>query len=300
MWEAYKKGYKAYLQLEKSLSDHSVEAYLHDVTKLTQYLQVVNQEKNPAALTLKDLQAFVKWIGELGMGATTQARIISGIRSFYKYLLTEQLITIDPSTLLEAPKTRRKLPDTLSFEEIEQLIGAIDLSSPEGTRNKAILETMYSCGLRVSELVGLKISCLYLDIGFIRVIGKGDKERLVPIGSDAIKCIKIYKDRVRSHQSVSEKNQDILFLNRRGNALSRVMIFYIIKSLSTAAGITKVISPHTFRHSFATHLVEGGADLRAVQEMLGHESITTTEIYTHLNRDFLRDTLQQFHPAFKK
>jgi integrase/recombinase XerD len=277
-----------------------VEAYLHDVTKLTQYLQVVNQEKNPAALTLKDLQAFVKWIGELGMGATTQARIISGIRSFYKYLLTEQLVTIDPSTLLEAPKTRRKLPDTLSFEEIEQLIGAIDLSSPEGTRNKAILETMYSCGLRVSELVGLKISCLYLDIGFIRVIGKGDKERLVPIGTDAIKCIKIYKDTVRSHQTVSEKNQDILFLNRRGNALSRVMIFYIIKSLALTAGITKVISPHTFRHSFATHLVEGGADLRAVQEMLGHESITTTEIYTHLNRDFLRDTLQQFHPAFKK
>ena len=300
MWEAYKKGYKAYLRLEKSLSDHSVEAYLHDVTKLTQYLLSVNQEKNPAALTLKDLQAFVKWIGELGMGATTQARIISGIRSFYKYLLTEQLVTIDPSTLLEAPKTRRKLPDTLSFEEIEQLIGAIDLSSPEGTRNKAILETMYSCGLRVSELVGLKISCLYLDIGFIRVIGKGDKERLVPIGSDAIKCIKIYKDTVRSHQNVSEKNQDILFLNRRGNALSRVMIFYIIKSLALTAGITKVISPHTFRHSFATHLVEGGADLRAVQEMLGHESITTTEIYTHLNRDFLRDTLQQFHPAFKK
>jgi len=300
MWEAYKKGYKAYLRLEKSLSDHSVEAYLHDVTKLTQYLLSVNQEKNPAALTLKDLQAFVKWIGELGMGATTQARIISGIRSFYKYLLTEQLITIDPSTLLEAPKTRRKLPDTLSFEEIELLIGAIDLSSPEGTRNKAILETMYSCGLRVSELVGLKISCLYLDIGFIRVIGKGDKERLVPIGTDAIKCIKIYKETVRSHQSVSEKNQDMLFLNRRGNALSRVMIFYIIKSLATAAGITKVISPHTFRHSFATHLVEGGADLRAVQEMLGHETITTTEIYTHLNRDFLRDTLQQFHPAFKK
>ncbi len=300
MWEAYKKGYKAYLRLEKSLSDHSVEAYLHDVTKLTQYLLSVNQEKNPAALTLKDLQAFVKWIGELGMGATTQARMISGIRSFYKYLLTEQLITIDPSTLLEAPKTRRKLPDTLSFEEIELLIGAIDLSSPEGTRNKAILETMYSCGLRVSELVGLKISCLYLDIGFIRVIGKGDKERLVPIGTDAIKCIKIYKDTVRSHQSVSEKNQDMLFLNRRGNALSRVMIFYIIKSQATAAGITKVISPHTFRHSFATHLVEGGADLRAVQEMLGHESITTTEIYTHLNRDFLRDTLQQFHPAFKK
>lgn len=300
MWEAYKKGYKAYLQLEQSLSDHSVEAYLHDVTKLTEYLQIVNQAKNPAALTLKDLQGFVKWIGALGMSATTQARIISGIRSFYKYLRIEQLVSTDPSTLLEAPKTSRKLPDTLSFEEIETLIGATDLSSPEGTRNKAILETMYSCGLRVSELIGLKISCLYLDIGFIRVIGKGDKERLVPIGTDAIKCIKIYKDLVRSQQAVSEKNQDILFLNRRGSALSRVMIFYIIKSLALTAGITKVISPHTFRHSFATHLVEGGADLRAVQEMLGHESITTTEIYTHLNRDFLRDTLQQFHPAFKK
>lgn len=300
MWEAYKKGYKAYLQLEQSLSDHSVEAYLHDVTKLTEYLQIVNQAKNPADLTLKDLQGFVKWIGALGMSATTQARIISGIRSFYKYLRIEQLVSTDPSTLLEAPKTSRKLPDTLSFEEIETLIGATDLSSPEGTRNKAILETMYSCGLRVSELIGLKISCLYLDIGFIRVIGKGDKERLVPIGTDAIKCIKIYKDLVRSQQAVSEKNQDILFLNRRGSALSRVMIFYIIKSLALTAGITKVISPHTFRHSFATHLVEGGADLRAVQEMLGHESITTTEIYTHLNRDFLRDTLQQFHPAFKK
>lgn len=300
MWEAYKKGYKAYLQLEQSLSDHSVEAYLHDVTKLTEYLQIVNQAKNPADLTLKDLQAFVKWIGALGMSATTQARIISGIRSFYKYLRMEQLVSTDPSTLLEAPKTSRKLPDTLSFEEIEALIGATDLSSPEGTRNKAIVETMYSCGLRVSELIGLKISCLYLDIGFIRVIGKGDKERLVPIGTDAIKCIKIYKDTIRSQQAVSEKNQDILFLNRRGSALSRVMIFYIIKSLALTAGITKVISPHTFRHSFATHLVEGGADLRAVQEMLGHESITTTEIYTHLNRDFLRDTLQQFHPAFKK
>ena len=300
MWEAYKKGYKAYLRLEKSLSDHSVEAYLHDVTKLTQYLQVTNNEKNPAALTLKDLQAFVKWIGELGMGANTQARIISGIRSFYKYLLTEQLITIDPSTLLEAPKTRRKLPDTLSFEEIELLIGAIDLSSPEGTRNKAILETMYSCGLRVSELVGLKISCLYLDIGFIRVIGKGDKERLIPIGSDAIKFIKIYKDTIRIHQTPAKNCEDILFLNNRGKGLSRVMIFYIIKDLILKSGIKKSISPHSFRHSFATHLVEGGADLRAVQEMLGHESITTTEIYTHINREYLRDTLDRFHPAFKK
>jgi integrase/recombinase XerD len=193
MWEAYKKGYKAYLQLEKSLSDHSVEAYLHDVTKLTQYLQVVNQEKNPAALTLKDLQAFVKWIGELGMGATTQARIISGIRSFYKYLLTEQLITIDPSTLLEAPKTRRKLPDTLSFEEIEQLIGAIDLSSPEGTRNKAILETMYSCGLRVSELVGLKISCLYLTLALLESLVKATKKDWCPLDQTPLNALKYTK-----------------------------------------------------------------------------------------------------------
>jgi integrase/recombinase XerD len=300
MWNAYKKGFKAYLQLEKSLSENSVEAYLHDIEMLTSFLLATNQTLAPSEIALKDLQAFVKWVSELGMTATSQARIISGIRSFFKYCILEQICVSDPSLLLDAPKSKRKLPDTLHFNEIESIISQIDLSSPEGSRNKAILETMYSCGLRVSELVGLKISCLYLDIGFIRVIGKGDKERLVPIGSDAIKCIKIYKDTVRSHQNVSEKNQDILFLNRRGNALSRVMIFYIIKSLALTAGITKVISPHTFRHSFATHLVEGGADLRAVQEMLGHESITTTEIYTHLNRDFLRDTLQQFHPAFKK
>ena len=300
MWEAYKKGYKAYLRLEKSLSDHSVEAYLHDVAKLTEYLLATNHACTPADLSLKDLQAFVKWIGELGMSAVSQARMISGIRSFYKYLLTEQVVTADPSTLLETPKTRRKLPDTLSFEEIESIIGTIDQSTPEGGRNKAILETMYSCGLRVSEVVGLRLSCLYLDVGFIRVIGKGDKERLVPIGTDAIKYIKLYKDQIRVHQLVAVGNEDILFLNNRGAGLSRVMIFYIIKDLARKAGITKNISPHTFRHSFATHLVEGGADLRAVQEMLGHESITTTEIYTHLDRDFLRNTLQQFHPAFQK
>lgn len=300
MWEAYKKGYKAWLRLEKSLSDHSVDAYLHDVEKLTFYLQSVQKMVAPADLTLKDLQAFVKWIGELGMTATSQARIISGIRGFYRYCLIEQIAQTDPSTLLEAPKTRRKLPDVLTFEEIELVIGQLDQSTPEGGRNRAILETMYSCGLRVSEVVNLKISCLYLDVGFIRVIGKGDKERLVPIGRDAAKYIQIYKDNIRVHQPIQPGFEDFLFLNKRGKHLSRIMIFYIIRHLANKAGITKHISPHTFRHSFATHLVEGGADLRAVQEMLGHESITTTEIYTHLDRDFLRDTLQRFHPAFKE
>jgi integrase/recombinase XerD len=299
MWEAYKKGYKAYLRLERSMSDNSVEAYLRDVSKLTDYLQITQQLKNPGEIELKDLQAFVKWVGELGMTATSQSRMISGIRSFYKYCLIEQICTIDPSVLLDAPKTKRALPDTLSFEEIEKMIAQIDLSSAEGGRNKAIIETMYSCGLRVSEVVNLTISGLYLDVGFIRVIGKGDKERLIPIGSDAIKYITIYKETIRSHQSIQSGFEDILFLNRRGKNLTRVMIFYIIKDLAFKAGITKIISPHTLRHSFATHLVEGGADLRAVQEMLGHESITTTEIYTHLDRDFLRDTLQRFHPGFK-
>lgn len=300
MWDAYKKGFKAYLQLEKSLSDNSVEAYLRDVDKLTEYLQAKGSMKNPADLEVSDLQDFVKGVAELGMTATSQARIISGIRGFYKYCLLENITTVDPSTLLEAPKLKRVLPDVLSFEEIENIIAQIDLSRADGGRNKAILETMYSCGLRVSEVVGLKISCLYLDVGFVRVIGKGDKERLVPIGSDAVKYIKIYKDEIRVHQPVQNGSSDILFLNKHGKGLSRVMIFYIIKDLAKKAGIVKNISPHTFRHSFATHLVEGGADLRAVQEMLGHESITTTEIYTHLDRDFLRSTLHQFHPAFKK
>ncbi|QEC68655.1 site-specific tyrosine recombinase XerD [Panacibacter ginsenosidivorans] len=300
MWDAYKKGFKAYLQLEKSLSDNSVEAYLHDVDKLTQYLQANDSMKAPSELDLNDLQQFIKSVAELGMTATSQARIISGIRGFYKYCLLENITAVDPSTLLETPKLKRALPDVLSFEEIENIIAQIDLSRSDGGRNKAILETMYSCGLRVSEVVGLKISCLYLDVGFVRVIGKGDKERLVPIGSDAVKYIKIYKDDIRVHQPVQNGSSDILFLNKHGKGLSRVMIFYIIKDLAKKAGIVKNISPHTFRHSFATHLVEGGADLRAVQEMLGHESITTTEIYTHLDRDFLRSTLHQFHPAFKK
>lgn len=300
MWEIYKKGFKAYLQLEKSLSDHSVEAYMRDVDKLTTYFIAIQQSPTPATVVLKDLQNFIQWVAELGMSASSQARLVSGIRGFYKYCLTEQIITTDPSVLLEAPRLKRALPDFLSYEEIEAMLTEIDVSTPEGGRNKAIIETMYSCGLRVSELIGLKISCLYLDIGFVRVIGKGDKERLVPIGGEAIKYIKIYKEDIRVHVQPVKGFEDILFLNRRGKQLSRIMIFYIIKELAAKAGIKKNISPHTFRHSFATHLVEGGADLRAVQEMLGHESITTTEIYTHLDRDFLRNTLQQFHPAFKK
>jgi integrase/recombinase XerD len=299
-WTVYKKGFKAFLQLEKSLSDHSVEAYLRDIDKLSDYLVSINAPVSPADVTLQHLQSFMQCIGEMEMAPTSQARIISGIKSFFKYCLLEQICTINPTTLLPSPKTRRKLPDVLSFEEIEQVIAQIDLSKAEGGRNKAILETMYSSGLRVTEAINLKISCLYLDVGFIRVIGKGDKERLVPIGSDAIKFIKLYKDTIRVHQTPAKDSEDVLFLNNRGKALSRVMIFYIIKDLIMKAGITKSISPHSFRHSFATHLVEGGADLRAVQEMLGHESITTTEIYTHLNREFLRDTLDRFHPAFKK
>ena len=299
MWEPYKKGFKAYLQLEKSLSDNSVEAYLRDVEKFTEFLQSQHNLLTPERVQLKDLQRFLRFITELGMTATSQARIISGLRGFYKYCLLEHITKTDPTVLMEAPKLKRALPDVLTFEEIETIIAQIDLSKPEGGRNKAILETMYSCGLRVSELVNLKISNLYMDAGFIKVLGKGDKERLVPIGRSAIKYINIYRSNIRVHMTIKPGNDDILFLNRRGSKLSRVMIFLMLKDLVKQAGIAKNISPHTLRHSFATHLVEGGADLRAVQEMLGHESITTTEIYTHLDREYLRKTLQNFHPSFK-
>ncbi len=299
MWEPYKKGFKAWLQLEKSLSDNSVEAYIRDVDKFTQFLQAAGTLQSPEQVELPTLQQFLQWITELGMTASSQARIISGLRSFYKYCQLEQIVKTDPTLLMEAPRLKRALPDVLTFEEIETIIAQIDLSKPEGGRNKAILETMYSCGLRVSELVNLKISCLFTDVGFIRVIGKGDKERLVPIGSNAVKYIGIYRNSIRTHVPVKPGHEDILFLNRRGTKLSRVMIFLLLKDLVKLAGITKNISPHTFRHSFATHLVEGGADLRAIQEMLGHESITTTEIYTHLDREYLRSTLVQHHPAFR-
>ena len=299
MWEPYKKGFKAYLRLEKSLSENSVEAYLRDLDKLTAYLVLTGNVKNPSELQLEELQNFVREIAKIGLSASSQARMISGIKAFYKYCLTENITIIDPSLLLEAPKTKRALPDVLSFDEIANMIDAIDLSTPEGVRNKAILETMYSCGLRVSELVNLKVSQLHLEVGFVRVRGKGDKERLIPIGRDAIKYMKIYSESVRVQHVIQKGFEDFVFLSNRGKNLSRVMIFYIIKSLALKARVTKNISPHTFRHSFATHLIEGGADLRAVQEMLGHQSITTTEIYTHLDRDFLRSTLTSFHPAFK-
>jgi integrase/recombinase XerD len=299
MWTAEKKGFKAWLQLEKSLSDHSVEAYLRDIEKLTQFIANHHSGFAIEQIILSDLQSFLKWIGGLGMTASSQSRIISGIRSFFKYCLQENLIKIDPTLLLETPKLRRNLPDFLSVDEINRIIQAIDLSKPEGERNRAILETMYSCGLRVSELVNLRLSGLYPDLGIIKVIGKGDKERLIPIGNTALKFIAIYRNQVRVHIAVKKGSEDILFLNRRGGGLTRQMIFILLKDLVQVAGIKKTVSPHTFRHSFATHLVEGGADLRAVQEMLGHESITTTEIYTHLDRAYLRETLQKFHPAFQ-
>ncbi len=299
MWESFRKLFKGYLRLERSMSDHSVEAYIRDVEKLEQYLQSHGKEKlRPQDVTFEDLQGCVQWIAQLGMTASSQARTISGLKAFYRFLLLEDMAQEDPTQLLEAPKILRKLPDVLTFEEIEKIIAQIPLDTAEGHRNKAILETMYSCGLRVSEVINLQITQLHMDVGFIRVIGKGDKERMVPIGKDAMRQIDIYRRNVRILLPVKHGQEDTLFLNRRGGALSRVMIFLVIKELAQKAGIQKNVSPHTFRHSFATHLVEGGADLRAVQEMLGHESITTTEIYTHLDREFLRDTLLRFHPRF--
>jgi len=295
-WRSAIKGFQAYLKLEKSLSDNSIEAYSRDIEKLYQYSdsQLVNLK--PELITLTNLREFINWINELGMIPSSQARILSGIKAFYKYLLMEDLIKSDPSELLESPKIQRKLPDTLSYEDINKMIDAIDLSKPEGGRNKAILEVLYGCGLRVSELTELKLSNLYLDIEFVKVTGKGSKERLVPIGGSAVKALKIWIGNIRVHIPVKKGEEDIVFLNRRGTRLSRVYIFMIIKELAMLTGINKTISPHTFRHSFATHLVEGGADLRAVQEMLGHESITTTEIYTHLDREYLKGTIIQFHP----
>ncbi|MDR1740000.1 MAG: site-specific tyrosine recombinase XerD [Bacteroidales bacterium] len=290
---SYIKGFKAYLQLEKHLSPKSVEAYLHDVEMLFSFLGDDIKAEN---IESKDIEKFLKQLFDLGLAATSQARILSGIKSYFKYLLLEKVINVSPAELLESPKTRRHLPDILSYEEIERVFAAIDMSKAEGRRNRAILETLYACGLRVSEVVSLKISMLYFNDGFVRIIGKGDKERLVPIGASAIKQVNDYLQYDRVHITPVKGNEDIIFLNRRGIALSRVMVFMIIKDLVDKAGIHKNVSPHTFRHSFATHLVEGGADLRAVQDMLGHESITTTEIYTHLDRRYLKDTIDKFHP----
>jgi integrase/recombinase XerD len=296
MSNSIRNGFKSFLKLEKSLSSNSIEAYLRDIDKLYKYSESFKSPKSPNNFKLKELQNFIHWVADLGISPTSQARIVSGIKGFYKYLLLEDIISYDPSKLLETPKIGRKLPETLSIEEIIQIISAIDLSSNEGQRNKAIIETLYSCGLRVSELINLHITNLYFDLGFIKVMGKGNKERFVPVGEKAIKEINIYLQHYRNNLDIKTGHEDILFLNRRGSKLTRVMIFTIIKNLSTLAGIRKSISPHTFRHSFATHLLEGGADLRAIQEMLGHESILTTEIYTHLDRDFLRSEIIEFHP----
>jgi len=299
MWRSYIRGFKAYLELERSLSSNSVEAYLHDVTLLEKYLAGGDCAPAPGEVSTATLEAFIREVAAVGMSLTSQARILSGVKAFYKYLAVENLIPANPSEFLEAPKMQRRLPEVLDVSEIERMMGSIDQSKPEGVRNRAILETLYSCGLRVSELTGLRISGLNRDSGYIRVIGKGDKERLVPIGAEALKHIDIYLDNVRCHLPVKGADSDTVFLNNRGAALSRVMVFYVIKDLARKAHITKGVSPHTFRHSFATHLIEGGADLRAVQQMLGHESITTTEIYTHIDREYLREVLRTFHPAFR-
>lgn len=298
-WELYSKHFGHYLKLERSLSANSIEAYLHDVQLLSQFMGRRHAGVSPLAITTAQLREFLEHINVLGMSAYSQARILSGLKAFYKYLITEDLVQNDPTALLEGPRLGRKLPDTLSYPEIEQLLAAIDLSTPEGARNRAIIEVLYSSGLRVSELVDLRLGNVYADIGFLRVIGKGNKERLVPIGRDALKYLTIYTTQVRGlapHKPPQKDNESFVFLNRNGRKLTRVMIFTVIRNLAAATGLKKTISPHTFRHSFATHLIEGGADLRAVQEMLGHESITTTEIYTHLDRDYLRQVVQEFHP----
>jgi integrase/recombinase XerD len=295
-WELHIKHFTNYLKLERSLSSNSIEAYERDVEKLMQFVEMNYPKVSPQQITGKQLQGFIAYINELGMSAFSQARILSGVKSFYKYLMFEEVIDKDPTALIGGPKLGRKLPDTLEYHEIEKLLEAIDLSSPEGQRNRAMIEMLYSSGLRVSELVDLKRANIYFDAAFLRVVGKGNKERLVPIGRDALKFLKIYLEEIRPLIPIQKEGEPFVFLNRRGKKLTRVMIFTIIKNLAQKIGLNKSISPHTFRHSFATHLIEGGADLRAVQEMLGHESITTTEIYTHLDRDYLKQVIREFHP----
>jgi integrase/recombinase XerD len=295
-WQDYISEYISYLKLEKSLSENSIAAYKRDISMLLDFLEFKKLNIPPAEVELIHLRQFISWVNELGMSARTQARVISGIKSFYKFLLIDEKTDKDPTALLEAPKIGRRLPEVLSVKEIDDLINAIDLSKPEGHRNKAIIETLYSCGLRVSELISLKLSDLFFDQGFIKVPGKGKKERLVPISQKAVKEIETYINQFRNHHKINRQYEDILFLNRWGRKLTRVMIFTIVKTLAQITGLKKNISPHTFRHSFASHLIDGGADLRAIQEMLGHESIITTEIYTHLDTDYLRDTIIRFHP----
>lgn len=295
-WNLYITQFKNYLKLERALATNSIDAYTRDVTKLMEFLDMSKKIHDPLQVKPIDLLDFIKFIHELGLSPHSQARIVSGIKGFYKYLSYENFISTDPSELLELPRLGRKLPDTLSIHEIDLLFEAIDMSKASGPRDRAMAETLYSAGLRVSELVNLKISNIYDDVGFLRILGKGNKERLTPIGKSALKFIKSYQYEVRNHVHIKPGHEDYLFLNKLGNRISRVSIFTLIKNLALRAGIRKKISPHTFRHSFATHLIEGGADLRAVQEMLGHESITTTEIYTHLDRDYLKQIIKEFHP----
>jgi integrase/recombinase XerD len=300
IWHSYISGFVSYLKLEKSLSMHSVNAYRRDITKLADFIEESHPGIQPVNVTLSIMQEFLKWIYSSGISARSQMRLISGIRAFYHYLLLENIVDNDPTELLESPRIGRKLPDFLRLDEIEKILAAIDLSKPEGTRNLCMIEVLYACGLRVSELVCLHISDLMFNEGFIRITGKGNKQRIVPIGNRAMHLVENYMKFVRSHQDIKKGNEDIVFLNRRGVKLTREMIFTIIRKTTLLAGIQKRISPHTFRHSFATHLVEGGADLRAVQEMLGHESITTTEIYTHLDREYLRAEVISHHPLYQK
>lgn len=299
MWEQQIREFGHYLKLERSLSDNSREGYVRDVEKLTQFLDLNAKRIRPAEVTPEIVRDFLAYITDLGLAAHSQARILSGLKSFFRYLIFEGVTDSDPTALIAGPKLGRKLPDTLSFHEIEKLLEAIDLSTPEGGRNRAMLEVLYSSGLRVSELVALKVSSVYAESGFLRVTGKGNKERVVPVGRDALKYLDIYLTSIRAKpplKAPKKGSENFVFLNRNGGKLTRVMVFTVIKNLARATGLTKNISPHTFRHSFATHLIEGGADLRAVQEMLGHESITTTEIYTHLDREYLRQVIQEFHP----
>lgn len=298
-WNSSIKGFKAYLMLELSLSKRSIEAYMRDVGKFVEYLQMQEEVVAPENITLKELQDFLSYIGKLGLAASSQARLISGLKAFYKYLLIEDIVVLDPTELLEAPRLSRKIPDVLSYEEVGDILAAIDLSHPQGHRNRAMIEVLYACGLRVSELVNLKLTNLHLEVGFLKVVGKSNKERFVPIGEEAIKQLNFYIDQ-RKHDTPKPGEENIVFLNRRGKRLTREMVYMIVKQLVKLTDITKKVSPHTFRHSFATHLIEGGADLKVIQDMLGHESILTTEIYTHLDKEYLKDTILTFHPRNRK
>ena len=296
MWEFYLNDYYSYLKLERSLSENSISAYLNDIKKLRDFTKLKKIDLEPNDIDIVTINDFLEYLNELGISSFSQARIVSGLKSFFKFLILEEKISKDPMDLIESPKLKRKLPEVLSLNDINILLNSIDLSTMEGVRNRAIIETLYSSGLRVSELVNLSIQNLFLDIGFIKVIGKGSKERLVPIGRHAIKYINMYKNGYRHNKKINKGNEGFLFLNRYGRKLTREMIYLIIKKVSNKCLLNKNVSPHTFRHSFATHLIEGGADLRAVQEMLGHESITTTEIYTHLDREYLKQVIKEFHP----